>query len=1044
MVTRIVCLVAMWLSACSFDTGKFDDRRCQSDVECRPDESCRESLCAQETCTAVADCGPGYQYECEVGGCVATACTTSSQCDLGFSCTTGFCATECTGADADVDGVCDASDNCINAANRNQTDTDNDLRGDACDICPNDAENDGDSDTICGDLDNCKFAANTSQLDRDNDGMGNECDGDDDADGQIDTLDPSPLNPDLCGDGDTDTCDDCTIGTDDLGPLVDRTPSNDGPDADSDGSCNAGDPDDDNDGRNDAVDRCPLGEGGWVSNASTDADSDGCRDATEDADDDNDGLGDALDPMPVNPDVCGDSDTDSCDDCAVGTDNFGPLNDRLPLGDGLDTDSDGACNAGDLDDDNDGVVDASDTVTTNPDLCADSDADGCDDCAIGTDNFGPLADNRPAFDGVDTDSDGRCNTGDSDDDNDGLADALDIAPTNPMLCGDSDLDTCDDCAVGADGFGPLADSFPAADGVDTDADLACNAGDPDDDNDAVGDGVDTAPLDPMRCADVDADQCDDCAIGDDRFGPLPDNFTMADGLDTDSDGACNFGDADDDNDGVVDLADPSALSPDICGDSDVDTCDDCVVGSDDFGPLADNLPAGDGTDTDADGQCDAGDTDDDNDQRPDTADTCPIGVINWISDATTDVDLDGCKDVGEDCNACTALCGTSCIDTDLDAQPNCLEQYCGSDPAILGSTCVLVGSETSMNNAITTANSSVTARDFILLNASFTVAGDPVNVSGNNALQMRACAGTVVTVNDGLPFIDTNRTLFDVTGNSNIFDGISVANVDDGSVMFSLSGNANIVRNSTIASYERTGILITGSDNTVNNNVIRGGTAAPTVSNAAAIMVSGNNADRNRIVSNVLVQTAHDGIRVLDADDLLIDHNTISGNGGDAMAFTPTAGGNSTTATTLCIRNNILSSNTGAALRAGNMAALTFSTSCELSLAGGLYGNDQTANGAVCAGAGCPACTCLLQAPVGGQASFFEYSVAPAYTSTTFGAENFFCIAEPTLIDAADVVDGDLVTAGSQPHDLNGREAGNFVPTAPDIGGRESGAEGCY
>ena len=78
-----------------------------------------------------------------------------------------------------------------------------------------------------------------------------------------------------------------------------------------------------------------------------------------------------------------------------------------------------------------------------------------------------------------------------------------------------------------------------------------------------------------------------------------------------------------------------------------------------------------------------------------------------------------------------------------------------------------------------------------------------------------------------------------------------------------------------------------------------------------------------------------------------------------------------------------------------------------------------------------------------------EYSrsnpvMPPAYTSTTFGDEDFFCIAEATLIDASDVVDGDLTTAGSQPHDLNGREAGNFVPTAPDIGGRESGAEGCY
>jgi parallel beta-helix repeat protein len=262
--------------------------------------------------------------------------------------------------------------------------------------------------------------------------------------------------------------------------------------------------------------------------------------------------------------------------------------------------------------------------------------------------------------------------------------------------------------------------------------------------------------------------------------------------------------------------------------------------------------------------------------------------------------------------------------------------------------------------------------------------------------------------------------------------------------MFSLRGDGNVVRNTTIASYERTGVMITGSDNTVINNVIRGGTAAANTANAAAIMVSGNGADRNRIISNVLVQTAHDGIRVLDADDLLIDHNTISDNTGDALSFVPTALGNSTTAASLCIRNNILTLNQGAALQAGAMASMMFSNTCELSLAGGLYGNDQYGNGAVCAGSGCGGCNCLTQAPVGGQASFFEFALAPAYTSTSFGDEDFFCIAEAMLIDAADVVDGNLGSPGSQPHDLNGSEPGNFVPTAPDIGGRESGAEGCY
>ena len=131
-----------------------------------------------------------------------------------------------------------------------------------------------------------------------------------------------------------------------------------------------------------------------------------------------------------------------------------------------------------------------------------------------------------------------------------------------------------------------------------------------------------------------------------------------------------------------------------------------------------------------DGQCDTGDTDDDNDQRPDTADTCPLGVTGWVSNSTTDVDLDGCRDVGEDCNACAATCGTSCTDTDVDGQADCLEQYCGSDPAVIGSTCVMVATESAMNTAVTAANGSATTRDFDLISASYTVAGDPVNISG--------------------------------------------------------------------------------------------------------------------------------------------------------------------------------------------------------------------------------------------------------------------------------------------------------------------------
>jgi len=105
----------------------------------------------------------------------------------------------CSGCpDADLDGICDADDNCPAIANAGQEDSDSDGVGDACDNCPsiaNAGQEDGDSDGVGDACDNCLTYANPGQ-----EGCGSH--GDLDGDGEFTALDLSILIDALFAGGD--------------------------------------------------------------------------------------------------------------------------------------------------------------------------------------------------------------------------------------------------------------------------------------------------------------------------------------------------------------------------------------------------------------------------------------------------------------------------------------------------------------------------------------------------------------------------------------------------------------------------------------------------------------------------------------------------------------------------------------------------------------------------------------------------------------------------------------------------------------------------
>jgi MYXO-CTERM domain-containing protein len=109
-------------------------------------------------------------------------------------------------ADRDFDGIPNACDNCLDDPNFNQVDSDNDGKGDVCDVCPLDRPpEDIDGDGLCNADDPCPVAG--PGVDIDKDGISDPCDN------CIDIYNPDQADDD--GDGVGDVCDQCPGEADD-------------------------------------------------------------------------------------------------------------------------------------------------------------------------------------------------------------------------------------------------------------------------------------------------------------------------------------------------------------------------------------------------------------------------------------------------------------------------------------------------------------------------------------------------------------------------------------------------------------------------------------------------------------------------------------------------------------------------------------------------------------------------------------------------------------------------------------------------------------
>jgi len=331
-----------------------------------------------------------------------------------------------------------------------------------------------------------------------------------------------------------------------------------------------------------------------------------------------------------------------------------------------------------------------------------------------------------------------------------------------------------------------------------------------------------------------------------------------------------------------------------CADTDGDTCDDCAL----LGKFA---PRADGTDVDGDGFCAAGDcNDNDPTVYPGRAELCNgkdddcDGVVDDGLAFVTyfrDVDGDGRGDASVSVSACAPLsgyvtssddcddtvpdCTTDCVsNTDGPGElaagespvVDCVERYCGSNPANAGSSCIRVNSMGEWQAAAALVNSASVPKSYDILLGSFTATALLAALSSTTVpVHVKQEAGRVVTVS----LASVGGPMFDLRG--------ALATI--GPLHVVVEGNAGDI------------VGIDGNTNRVNDVVIDG---------KAFVGISTGPVSYDNVIDTVTISGATFGM-ILDGDTNTVSSATISGTttGVDFGAFGLPSINNSVTSSTI-------------------------------------------------------------------------------------------------------------------------------------------------